>query len=196
MPYRTSTMAWLDFCMFWLGFVCPRSHPGWIGPIGEFMAAAFKQQQAYRYSIPLPTDLPSILRHGLAFLSKIVPVGWCDSFFVCFDWVLYAPGRIPAELGQLANLKELYLNDNQFTGNHPFFPPDLHSIWRNRLVFFRPVRTSQIGWLVFCMFWLSFVYPRSHSGWIGPIGQFNASLFTSKPAYRYFIPIFSYLPSI
>ncbi len=76
MPFRTSTIAWLDFCMFWLGFVYPRSHSGWIGRIGKFTKAWFIRKPAYRYSIPLPSDLPSILRHRLAFLSKIVPVRW------------------------------------------------------------------------------------------------------------------------
>jgi hypothetical protein len=119
---RTSTMAWLDFCMFWLGFVYPRSHSGWIGPIGEFEGAAFIRKQDYRYSIPLFPDLPSILRHRLAFLSDIVPVRWRDLIFVCFDWVLYTPGPIPAELGQLANLQVLRLEINKLTGNHPFLP--------------------------------------------------------------------------
>jgi hypothetical protein len=36
--------------------------------------------------------------------------------FVCFDCVLYALGPIPAELGQLAKLSELRLNDNKLTG--------------------------------------------------------------------------------
>ncbi len=75
MPFPSSTIAWIVFCMFWLGVVYPRSHPGWIGPIGEFAAAEFRQKPAYRYFIPLSPDLPSILRHRLAFLSQIVPVG-------------------------------------------------------------------------------------------------------------------------
>jgi hypothetical protein len=42
--------------------------------------------------------------------------------FVCFDWVSYTPGPIPAELGQLANLQELYLDRNQLTGTPSLFP--------------------------------------------------------------------------
>ncbi len=75
--------------MFWLSFVCPRSHSGWTGPIGQFYASSFIPKRAWWYSIP----------------------------------------------------------------------PDLHSIWRNRLVFPMPFRTSTIAWLVFCMFWLGFLYP-------------------------------------
>ncbi len=41
--YCTSTIAWLGSCMFWLGFVSPRSHPGCIGPIGECTGAAFRE---------------------------------------------------------------------------------------------------------------------------------------------------------
>ncbi len=104
------------FCMFWLSFVCPRSHSGWIGPIGEIGAAEVECQPTYRYFIPFSPDLPLILRHRLAFLSQIVPVRWRDLIFVCFDWVLYTPGPIPAELGQLANLIWLDLRDNQLTG--------------------------------------------------------------------------------
>ena len=115
-------MAWLVFCMFWLGFVCPRSHPGYIGPIGEFGLHEFIRKPAYRYSIPLSPDLPSILRHRLAFLSQIVPVRWRDSFFVCFDWVLYTPGPIPAELGQLAKLERLIFSENLLTGTPSLFP--------------------------------------------------------------------------
>ena len=37
--------------------------------------------------------------------------------FVCFDWVLYTPGPIPAKLGQLANLQQLNLRYNMLTGN-------------------------------------------------------------------------------
>jgi hypothetical protein len=121
MPYRTSTIAGFGFCMFWMGFLYPRSHPGWIGPIGESEGAVFIQKPTYRYFIT--------------------------------------------------------------------FSSDLHSIWRNRLAFLMSFRTSRIEWLGFCMIWLSFVYPRSHSGWIGTIGRFNASSFTAKPAYRYPIPL-------
>jgi hypothetical protein len=107
------------FCMFWLGFVYPRSHSGWIGRIGEFTGAEFILKPAYRYSIPLS--------------------------------------------------------------------PDVHSIWRQRLAFLMPFRTSTIAWLSFCVFWLGFVYPRSHSGWIGRIGEFEGAVFIRKPAYRYSI---------
>ncbi len=67
-------------------------------------------------------DLPSLLRHRLAFLSHIVPVRQRDLVFVCFDCVLYTPGPIPAELGQLANLQRLYLSDNKLTGSLSLSP--------------------------------------------------------------------------
>ncbi len=59
-----------------------------------------------------------------------------------------------------------------------------------------PVHTSRIGWLGFCMFWLSFVYLRSHSGWIGRIGEFRGAVFFHKQAYRYPIPLYPDLHSI
>ena len=59
----------------------------------------------------------------------------------------------------------------------PPLSPDLHSIWKNVLPCRMPFRTSRIAWLVFCMFWLGFVYPRSHSGWIGPIGEIGEAVF-------------------
>ena len=71
---------------------------------------------------PSPHDLPSVLRHRLAFLSQIVPVRWCDLVYVCVNWVLYTPGTVPAELGQLANLQQLDLSINQLTGT-PFLSP-------------------------------------------------------------------------
>jgi hypothetical protein len=114
--------------MFWLGFVYPRSHSGWIGPIGPFTGAGFIPEQAYQYSIPLS--------------------------------------------------------------------PDVHSIWRKKLAFFMPFRNSRIGWLVCCMFWLCFVSPRSHPGWIGRIGEFTEAVFISKQAYRYSIPLPPDLPSV
>jgi hypothetical protein len=43
-------------------------------------------------------------------------------FFVCFDWVLYNSGTIPAELGLLAKLERLYLYKNQLTGTPSLFP--------------------------------------------------------------------------
>jgi hypothetical protein len=45
-----------------------------------------------------------------------------------FSLVLYAPGPIPAESGQLGNLQKLYLHDNHLTGTPPSFPLDLCSI--------------------------------------------------------------------
>jgi hypothetical protein len=120
MPFRTRTIAWLVFCMFWLGFVYPRSHSGWIGPIREFEGAAFKRKPAYRYSILLCPDLPIISRHRLAFPVKSYQY---DSV-TCFLYDL--------------------------TG--------------------------------FCI-------PRSHSGRIGPIGEFAWAGFIRKPAYRYSILI-------
>ena len=122
MLFRTSRIGWLVFCIIWLSFVYSRSHSGWIGPIGEFKGAESKGQQNYRYSIPLSPDLPSILGHRLTFLSQIVPVRWRDLVFVCFDWVLYTQGPIPAELGQLANLEQLDLDNNKLTGTPSLFP--------------------------------------------------------------------------
>ncbi len=127
---------------------------------------------------------------SLLSLCPFIPVRQRDLFFVCFDWFVYTPGPIPAELGQLANLRYMDLSNNQLTGNLSFSPPDLHSIWTKRLAFLMPFHTRMIGWLGFCMFWLNFVYPRSHSGWIGPIGQFKSFLFTHKQAHRYSIPLY------
>ena len=59
---------------------------------------------------------------GLLSLSPFIPVRWCDLIFVCFDWVLYTPGPIPAELGQLANLQGLNLALNQLTGTPSLSP--------------------------------------------------------------------------
>jgi Leucine-rich repeat (LRR) protein len=61
-------------------------------------------------------------RNGLLSLCPFIPVRWRDLVFVCFDWVLYAPGPIPAELGQLAELEELWLSQNQLTGTPSLFP--------------------------------------------------------------------------
>ncbi len=129
MPFRTSTIAWLVFCMFWLGFVYPRSHSGWIRPIGEIGEPAVVEQPTYRYSIPLPMTCIQYL--GIGLLSSCMPF-----------------------------------------------------------------RTSTIAWLGFCMFWLGFVYPRSHPGWIGPIGGFTGAVFIRQQAYRYSIPLPPDLPSI
>ncbi len=54
--------------------------------------------------------------------SQIVPVRWRDLIFECFDWVLYIPGPIPAELGQLANLQRMDLYENKLTGTPSLFP--------------------------------------------------------------------------
>jgi hypothetical protein len=46
-----------------------------------------------------------------------------DLFVTYFEWVLYPPGPIPAELGQLANLKEMMLHNNRLTGTlSPLLP--------------------------------------------------------------------------
>ena len=75
----------------------------------------------FRLCTPHP-DLPSIVTHRLAFLSQIVPVRWRDLIFVCFDWILYTSGPIPAaELSQLANLLELILCENHLTGTPSLF---------------------------------------------------------------------------
>jgi hypothetical protein len=172
----SSRIGWLVLCMIWLSYVYPRSHSGWIGPVSEFKEAVFRQP-AYRYSISLSPDLLSMWRNKLAFP---MPFRTSDLFFVCFDWLLYTPGPIPAELVQLANLKELYLflSYNKLTGNHPFFPPDVNSIWRKKLAFFKPFHTSVTCFLYvltgFCIpqvpfrlnwanwrIWRSWVYPTT-----------------------------------
>ena len=72
--------------MFWLSFVYPRSHPGWIGPIGEIGEAAFILQQAYRYSILSFPDLHSIWTKRVAFLMPVHTsrIGWLD---FCMFWL-------------------------------------------------------------------------------------------------------------
>ena len=59
-----------------------------------------------------------LVRNKLVFFSPFVQVGQVDLFFVClcFDCVLYTPGPIPAELGQLAKLKQLWMSSNKLTG--------------------------------------------------------------------------------
>ncbi len=130
-------------------------------------------------------------------------IGWL--VFVCFEWVLYTPGLIPAELGQLANLRHVSLSDNQLKGTSSLLPSDLHSIWRNMthiqyegtcwlsLCPFIPVRWRD---LIFVCFELGFVHPRSHSGWIGPIGEIGATVLAAEQAYRYSILLPPDLPSI
>ncbi len=101
-----------------------------------------------------------------------------DDLCVVFFWLYFvSPDRIPAELGRLKNLWELCLSENQLTGttSPSFF---LLDIWMMRLAFYIPYPTSRIGWLGFYMFWPSFVYSRSHSGWAGPIGEFIGAEFT------------------
>ncbi len=115
--------------MIWLSFVYPRSHSGWIGPIGEFAGAAFKRKPAYRYSILLSFDLNSIWRNRLAFLMpfRTSTMAWLDFcmfwlsrigwlVFSMFDWVLCTAGLIPAELDRLVNLQHLNLLDNKHPG--------------------------------------------------------------------------------
>ncbi len=180
MPFHTSTIAWLGFCMFWLIFVYPRSHSGWIGPIGLFRGSGIKLQQAYRYSIPLSPDLHSIWRTRLAFLipvhtSTIVWLGFC-MFRLSFVYPRSHSGWIEP-IGQFN--ASLFILKPTYRYSIPL-SPDLHQIWRKQLAFLMLFHTSTIAWLVFCMFWLSFVYPGSHSGWIGPIGEFNEYGFIRK----------------
>jgi Leucine-rich repeat (LRR) protein len=108
--------------MFWLSFVYPRSHSGWIGPIGEFRATVFIQKPAYRYSILSFPDLHSIWTKRVAFLMPVHTsrIGW---LVFCMNWLSFVyPGPIPAELDQLANLQVLSLENNKLTGNHPLLP--------------------------------------------------------------------------
>ncbi len=67
-----------------------------------------------------------------------------------------------------------------------------------RIVFsmIMPFRTSRILRIVFLMIWLSFVYPRYHPGWIGPIGEFREADFIQQQAYRYSVPLFPWLASM
>jgi hypothetical protein len=81
MPYPSCRIGRLFFCMFWLIFIYPRSHSGWIGPIGEIEAAEFIRERAYRYFINMKeyACIPDALSY-----SRIG-----DLFVVCFDWFLY-----------------------------------------------------------------------------------------------------------
>ena len=74
--------------MFWLSFVYPRSHSGWIGPIGEFAAADFTHKPAYRYSILISFDLNSIWGNRLAFLMLFHTsrIGWLA---FCIFWLRF-----------------------------------------------------------------------------------------------------------
>ncbi len=155
-------MSWLDFCMFWLGFVYPRSHSGWIGPIGEFAAAAFIRQPAYRYSIPLPPDLPSVLRHWLRSSVKSYQY---DSV-TCFLYVLtgFCIPQVPFRLNW-ANWRiwsTWVYPETSLPVLHPSSPWLAFSIKAEACVP-QSNRTSTMAWLDFCMFWLGFVCSRSHS---------------------------------
>ncbi len=88
-PYLTSRIGWLVFCMFWLGFVYPRSHSGWIGSIGEFTGSAFRGNQLTGNQPFIPLTCIQYEGEGLLSLCPFIPVGYGDLFFVYFDWVLY-----------------------------------------------------------------------------------------------------------
>ncbi len=60
--YLASHIRWLVWIFILFPGLCiPRSHPGWIRPIGEFEISEFVREQAYRYStLSFPLGLCSI----------------------------------------------------------------------------------------------------------------------------------------
>ncbi len=71
--------------MFWLIFVYPRSHSGWIGPIGEFNVSKSKEQQAYRYSLP-SCPLTCLQYWGIGLRSSVK--SYQSDSVTCFLYVL------------------------------------------------------------------------------------------------------------
>ncbi len=156
------------------------------------------QKPACRFSIPL-SPLICIQYEGICLLSlcPFVSVGWCGLFIVCFDCVLYTSGPLPAELVQLANLKELRLTCNQLTGTPSPLSTDVHSIQRNRLAFRMPFHTRGIVWLAFFMFWLRFTWfslkSRNNIKGISNPSEPEESYPEPEPTYWFFLLSFPLL---
>jgi hypothetical protein len=176
MPFCTSRIEWLVFVRFDWVLYSPGPIPAELGQLAKLERLELHYNQFTGAISPLLSlDLCRTESRRLALRMPYLSSRIGNLLFVWFDWVLYTPGPIPAELGQLANLKELYFQTNKLTGTPSLLSARMHSILRNRLAFLMPFRTSRIGWLVYCMFWLGFVYHRSHSGWIGPIGEIGTA---------------------
>ncbi len=136
-PYALSYQSDRVTCFLyvWLGFVYPRSHSGWLGQLANLEKLNLQYNQLTGNQPFISLTCIQYEWKGLLSLCPFIPVRWRGLFSVCFDWVLYTPGPIPAELGQLANLLVLYLEDNQLTGTLSLFPTDLPSLLRHRLAF-------------------------------------------------------------
>ncbi len=115
--------------LFWLCFVYPRPHPGWIGPIGESAGADFIWKPAYRYSIPLSLELHSAWRNRLALLMpfRISRIGvTCFLYF----WLSFVyPRSNPSWIGPIGEFKEAgFILEHAYRYSCFFFPWIVFSI--------------------------------------------------------------------
>jgi hypothetical protein len=118
-------------------------------------------------------------RGDLPFVCPILLVGWEDLLVICLecDSYLQVPSRKSLESWRYRTL-------TWAVTNLPVLPSDLCSIWKRRLAFRMPYLVSQIRWLVWHVLTVLCI-PRSHPGWIRPIGQFAISEFVREQTYRY-----------
>ncbi len=132
-------------------FEYPRSHSGWIGPIGEVFVSGFIPKSAYRCSI---------WRRRLAFLmpyrtSRIVAC-------LLYALTVFCIPQVPFRLNWANRWiwSGCIYTKISLPVFHPSFPwlafiSWLAFIWRNRLAFLMPFRTSRKGWLACLLYALT-----------------------------------------
>ncbi len=107
-----------------------------------------------------------------------IRIGW----LVCFDCVLQ---QVPSRLLSWANGR-LCCSCVYTTITLPVLH-SLCAIWQ-RIHVLRMSYIRWIGWPVYCMFWLYFLFPRSHPSWTWPVGNFGETVVAKQPNYRYSLP--------